>query len=124
MVRAAIADLTTATHAVLRESTIEVLEPSIVSNPNFPSQTTLDWDNPIVVGEGSGTLQPASARALERVGRVGLVNAFEVFMDPLPVRPAQRLRVGARVFRVLESRVWRSHASAVVEEVTEGGSGS
>ena len=65
-------------------------------------------------------MQPASAVALERVGRVGLVDAYEVFMDPVGVLPKQRLRVGERVFRVLSSRAWRSHTSAVVQEVTDG----
>ena len=95
-----------------------------MTNPNFPSQTTVDWGYPTVVASVMGSLLPVSDAGLERVGRVGAVNVFEVFMEPVRVTSAQRLRVGARVFRVLAARLWPSHTMATVEEVSDAGSGS
>ena len=48
--------------------TIEVLAPKVVTNPNFPNQSSLDWTQPTVEDTVPGTLQPAGIKALEASG--------------------------------------------------------
>lgn len=101
--------------------TIEVLAPKVVTNPNFPNQSSLDWTQPTVEDTVPGTLQPAGIKALERVGRVGTVGNHQLYLARAPLVPLQRVRVKGATglqYSVLEVRSWPGHVEVLVEEVT------
>jgi hypothetical protein len=96
---------------------VEVLAPAMVVNPHYGT-TTPDWTTPTVSATVPGALYPASTRALERAGLLGRASVFEVITSPAALVPQGRARVGARVFLVLDVRVFPEFTHAIVEEVT------
>ena len=98
---------------------VQVLAPVITANPNFPGSTYLEWEGATVSATLSGRLVPASTRALERTGRVGKAGVHELFTTPTAqITPLGRVRVGTRVFMVLDVRAYRQRSHAIVEEVS------
>jgi len=101
-----------------RSLSVEVLQPALVANPNYPGEYTLDWSNPTVTATVAGNLQPASTRALERAARVGKVGVHELFTDPATLTPLGRVRIGSQQYAILDARLHHSHSHAIVEEVS------
>ena len=98
---------------------VQVLAPVETDNPNFPCSTYLEWEGATVAATLKGRLAPASTRALERTGRVGKVGVHELFTTPsAQITPLGRVRIGARVFQVLDARAYRQRTHAIVEEVS------
>jgi len=97
--------------------TVQALQPKLTANPNFPNQTYLDWGNATVALTTNGTLQPASAKAIERVGRIGRVGIWQLFTSLVPLHPFSRVRIDGQQYAVLEIASYATHNELVVEEV-------
>ena len=101
------------------DESVQVLAPVVTANPNFPGSTYLEWSNATVAATLKGRLVPASTRALERTGRVGKAGVHELFTTPTAlITPLGRVRIGSRVFTVLDARAYRQRLHAIVEEVS------
>jgi hypothetical protein len=101
-----------------RELTVQILKPAVIQNPNYPSETTLNWNAATISTTVKGNLQPAGTRAVERVGQTGKQGLHELFTDPVTLTPHGRVRIGSRDYLVLDVREHHTHTHAIVEEVT------
>ena len=100
-------------------TSIEVLAPKVITNPNFPDQTTIDWAQATVEDTVPGDLQPLGENAAERLGLTGVEGYQQLFLSRSPLVPMQRVRVAGETAQhsVEELRAWRSHVEAVVKAV-------
>ena len=112
-----LAESVSATALVPLPDAVEVLAPVMVTNPHFGT-TTPDWSNPTVTALVRGALYPASTRALERAGLLGRASVFEIVTQPATITPQGRVRVGTRVFLILDARAFPEFTHAIAEEVT------
>ena len=101
-------------------TSVEVLAPTLVSNPHFPGETYLDWSDPTVTSTVLANFQPAGTRALERAGRIGVNGVHELVLEAVGLAPEGRVRVGERQYRVVNVREFAPFTHAIVEEVTSG----
>ena len=99
-------------------STVQYLKPTVTANTHLPGESVLNWSTATVAATAKGSLQPASAEALERVGRTGAVRIWELYTTPVAVAPTQRVRIGSQQYEVLEAAAFATHNELLVEEVT------
>jgi len=97
--------------------TVQALSPKLTTNPNYANQTYLDWTLATVELTTNGTLQPASAKALERAGLVGRVGIWQLFTSPAAVHPFSRVRIDGQQYAIIEVISYATHNELLVEEV-------
>ena len=117
MVRAAITSLTSAAHASLQNASIAVLLPTLIQNPHFPSQTTVDWTDAEVATTVSGALQPAGAEAVMQAGLEAAREWQQLYCEPVGLAVDGRVRIDDTTYRVVRVREYASHTSALLERV-------
>lgn len=97
--------------------TVEVLKPAKVANVNLLGENSLDWSTATVAASLKGSMQPASLKALDRLGRTGAVGIWVVYTTPGTVMPLGRIRINSRQYTVLDVSAYPTHNELTVEEV-------
>lgn len=117
MVRTAITHVVGSALAVLNDAEIEVLLPTLVQNPHFPSQTTIDWSDPTVTATVNGALQPAGAEVVMQAGLDAAREWQQLYCEPVGLAVDGRVRISDTVYRVVRVREYASHTSALLERI-------
>jgi hypothetical protein len=94
-----------------------VLEPTLVVNPHFPSQSSVDWSDPEVAVTVGGDLQPTSVETATQAGLDARREWWSIYCDPVVLTPEGRVRVLGVVYRVMRVRSFPSHTFALVERI-------
>lgn len=96
---------------------VEVLEPVLVINPHYPSQSSVDWSDPLVAETVQGSLQPASTETVMQAGLDAKREWWNLYTDPVTITPEGRVRVLTVTYRVTRVRLFPSHTEALVERI-------
>lgn len=106
--------------AAQRDLVVEVLAPTMVSNPHFPGEETPSWETPTVTATVGGNLQPVREDTATRMGLSARTDVRELFTDVTTLDPEGRVRISNQQWRVMEVQHYATHTEAVVERLSNG----
>jgi hypothetical protein len=117
--------LLTAVGASMRTTSVKVLKPTVVTNPNFPGESSVTWDAATVTATINGILQPVTTDAMRRAGaqaesKAGMIARagwWTLHTDPYNLSPEGRVRIGTQDYRIVSVDAYATHTEAVIEEV-------
>lgn len=100
-----------------RFTSVNILAPTVTTSTLYPSGKNIDWSNPTVTSTVRGMIQPASDKALKRLGITARQGVHTAYLEPIVLPPLARIKIGSVTYSVLDVRAWGTHTEATVEVV-------
>lgn len=101
----------------MRSTSVKVLKPTVVTNPNFPGESSVTWAGAGTTATINGILQPLTAEAMTRAGITARAGLWTLHTDPYNLSPEGRVRIASQDYRIVSVDAYATHTEAVIEEV-------